>query len=279
MPPIRLLRASIAATLAASLLIAPPACAWPPMHLWRLASPANQPHRPTPSQPREVFPHVRLDRDAGLVELDGAIPINAHAQDGSVVFLEAIACRPDTKEHESLVVTSALASHVHAALLLLGLEPGAPGRWEWNDRTLSAVPPTGSALAITIAWIDDAGRTHEHTATDLIENRADGRTFTAAMRPENSGLPLFVFAGSRFVQHQGRELYDADGTGLIVGLHTFGSETIAPTVVLNHEASVQEPEWIASRALLPPRGTPVTVRIRPLPSAQPPAADPAAPRP
>ena len=41
-------------------------------------------------------------------------------------WLEQVACMVGTREHESLVVVEAKPSEVHAALLLLGLEPGTP---------------------------------------------------------------------------------------------------------------------------------------------------------
>ncbi|MCA9287551.1 MAG: hypothetical protein KDA05_03145 [Phycisphaerales bacterium] len=269
--------------------------AWPPLGLWRsrFTQQAAAPITPlTPAesandQPdaanrglHEVFPHVRLDLDACLVEFDAVVPINAHAADGSVVFLEAIACRPDTKEHESLAVTRALASHVHAALLLLGLEPGSPGRWEWEGTTIRAVPPTGPALRVTIAWTDVEGTEHEHDACDLIVRRdpdatdaravaresddaasASPQTLADALRADFADAP-FVFAGSRFVVREGREWYDADGSGLVVGLHTFGAETIALAHTMHHEAEIEAPEWIARADLLPTRGTPVVVRVR-----------------
>ena len=272
--------------------------AWPPIGLWRSrfaqphAAPVTPPEsagdRPdaTPSGLHEVFPHVRLDRDARLVEFDAVVPINAHATDGSVVFLEVIACRPDTKEHESLAMTRALASHVHAALLLLGLEPGSPGRWEWEGTTVRAVPPAGPALRITLAWTDADGTEHEHNACDLVVRRdpnatdtpggalevADDRdaestagasptTLADTLRDDFADTP-FVFAGSRFVVREGREWYDADGAGLVIGLHTFGGETIALAHAMHHEAQIEEPEWIARADLLPIRGTPVVVRVR-----------------
>lgn len=250
-------------------VLAPLSAAMPPYRLWRLQARTDNP---------AIFPHVRCLREAGVVEFDGQIAVHAHADDGSVVFLEVVACRPDTKEHEALVVSPALASHVHAALLLLEAEPGRPGGWDWIGQTLRTIEPAGTPLAITIAWADETGKDHEHAATDLIVNRADGRTLTEACAGEGISQhstaapgtssfadqtdPMFVFAGSRFVARDGSERYDADGTGLIVGLHTFGSETVAFKQTMSPEASVSEPEWIASRELLPARGTPVVVRIR-----------------
>ena len=62
---------------------------------------------------------------------------------------------------------------------------------------------------------------------------------------------------------QGRERYEAQGAGTLIGLTTFGTETIAWREVISPEASIQEPEWIADKAVVPAMGTPVTVRIRP----------------
>lgn len=256
--------------------------AWPPLGLWRSRCTQQAPAPITPLTPaesandqpdaaprglHEVFPHVRIDRDARLVEFDAVVPINAHATDGSVVFLEAIACRPDTKEHESLAMTRALASHVHAALLLLGLKPGTPGRWEWEGTAARAVPPTGPALRVALAWTDADGTNHEHDACDLIVRRdpnataASPTTLAHTLRADFADAP-FVFAGSRFVVREGREWYDADGSGLVIGLHTFGGETIALAHTMHHEAEIEEPEWIARADLLPIRGTPVVVRVR-----------------
>jgi hypothetical protein len=44
--------------------------------------------------------------------------------------LEMFACPKYTKEHESVVAINALSSHVHQALLLLGVEPGSPVVWD-----------------------------------------------------------------------------------------------------------------------------------------------------
>ncbi|MBA1697416.1 hypothetical protein G9H16_25470, partial [Escherichia coli] len=57
------------------------------------------------------FPHVRVDREARTVEFDAAVPIDAQARDSrgerTRVYLEIIACSFDSREHETLVVTSA----------------------------------------------------------------------------------------------------------------------------------------------------------------------------
>ena len=74
----------------------------------------------------------------------------------------------------------------------------------------------------------------------------------------------WVFAGSRTRRDPagaaGR--YVADSTGSVVGIVTFGDETIAYADVISDQASVDEPQWQADPAAMPPSGTPVTLVIR-----------------
>jgi len=64
-------------------------------------------------------------------------------------FIEAlglVACTKGTKEHESIVAIKAKPVHIHAALLLLGAEPGSPAtRQQLGDQAERwiDVPPSG----------------------------------------------------------------------------------------------------------------------------------------
>lgn len=210
---------------------------------------------------RELFPHVRADVKAGWVEIDGIVPIDCHDPATPIVYLEVVVCTPDTKEHESLVMTRARPSHVHAALLACGLTPGRPGSWTWDApaRALRAHAPTGDRLTVTIAYRDEQGRELEASAADWIVSEHTGRRLRGDGSPE---APTWVFAGSVMATRAGREVYDADGTGTLVGLATFGMETIAWPDVFSHEAAISEPEWIADVGRVPKYGTPVVVRLR-----------------
>lgn len=213
---------------------------------------------PKASGLREVFPHIRADVAARMVEFDGTVPIDTHDPRTPVVYLEVTVCTPDTKEHESLVVTQARPSHIHAALLAAGFQPGSPGSWKWENQKLSSIPPSGDPLEVSIAYRKEGGTEVEAPAISWIKNASpSGPKFGAAPGSR------FVFAGSALVKRQGKELYDADGSGLLIGLTTFGSETIAWSEVISHEAAVAEPEWIADATVVPKIGTPVVVRIRP----------------
>ncbi len=222
------------------------------------APPAVQPERGL----REVFPGVRADVKAKIVEFDGEVPIDCHDPKTPLVYLEVMVCTPDSKEHETLVMTKARPSHVHAALLACGFNPGKPGSWTWNaaEKKVESHAPTGDGLDVFIAYRDEAGKEIEARASEWITVGDGSRKF----EPRDADAKgWWVFAGSVTAKRAEREVYDADGTGTLVGLTTFGMETIAWRDVLSHEASVQEPEWVANAKLVPKAGTKVVVRIKP----------------
>lgn len=200
----------------------------------------------------ELLPGVRMNAAARWVEFDGFVPIDVNDPDAPDVYLELLVCSPDTREHEALVVTSVTPSHLHAGLLAIGLEPGRPGSFRIDGREVVAVDPIGptvevlvkieggSAFVPLLAWTK-----HRDRGTSLLD---DG----AAM----------LFAGSRMVTRQGREWYDADGAGTIIGLTTFGGEVVSLSTTISPEAGVAEPVWLADNDLVPPFGTPVTVRVQ-----------------
>lgn len=203
----------------------------------------------------EVFPHVRVDTKTRVVEVDATVPIDAHNEKTPIVYLELIACTPDTKEHEVLAVTKALPRHVHAALLMIGLKPGKPGEWDWTGPELVAHPPTGDPVGVSIAYEKD-GKVVEAPATDWVVSQKSGKTLA-------STGDHFVFAGSRIVTRQGREWYEAEGSGTLIGLTTFGGETIAWSRMYHNESDIEEPQWIANAELVPAYGTRVVLKLRP----------------
>lgn len=229
-------------------------------------TPARAAPSPEPAALVQLFPHVKIDRVAKRVEIDGLVPIDCHNPETPRVFLEVLVCTPDSKEHETLVMTKARAQQVHAALLAIGLTPGAPGRVEWVDRKPAMIAPTGAALKVRfrvegtndeidpLAWVTLLRRGE---APRPLTTRTDGSP--------GADVGRFVFAGSRtrsMVDPQTgreREFYAADVDGTVVGLTTFGTETVAWSQVFSPESAVQEPEWIANVAAVPKVGTKVTV--------------------
>lgn len=229
------------------------------------ATPPATPVTPvTPAQPatpssgmRELFPGLRIDVAQKLIEIDATVPIDAHNPRTPRVYLELFVCPPDTKEHEAVALTKVPPSQVHAALLLLGLEPGSPGKFAFEGKRLVSTPPKGPSVRVTIAH-EHNGSEVELPATDWAITTRDGRTLTEFAPSER-----FVFAGSMFVKRDGREFYYADMDGTLIGLTTFGGECIAWTGMHNPDSGIEEPHWIANSAAVPPFGTPIKVRIRP----------------
>ncbi len=210
----------------------------------------------------KVFDHIRVNVADHIVEFDGFVAIDCHHPQTPDVYLEVIVCALDSREHESLVATRARPSHIHAALLAAGLEPGAPGGWEHAKPTL----PTGQTVRIEFivpshpdlptdprAWIksnDPAHKDQSLLAWDAAQDTPSSWMFAGSLMVERSlgGAPK-------------REVYAADGTGQIIGLHTFGTEVLAWSRVWSPDAGALEPEWLADAEVVPPVRTPVVVRI------------------
>ena len=191
------------------------------------------------------------------VEFTGFVPIDAHDPATPLVYLELVACIPDTKEHEALLVTMARPSHIHAALLLVGLQPGKPGGWEFENDTFRPIHATGDAVDVVITYSSADGKQVSVTPQEMIVDASTAEIFGA----KDAGH--WVFAGSRLVSRQGSERYDADGAGMVIGLTTFGAEVIAWSRTISPDSDMQAPEWIASNKAVPPAGTNVTVTLRP----------------
>ncbi len=205
----------------------------------------------------QMFSHVRVDQTLGIVEFDGWVPIDCHDPRTPDVWLEQVVCITDTLEHESLVVSLAKPSEVHAAMLLVGLEPGKPGSYRWDGQCVVGVSPEGDAVGVTFVHEDDEGN-------EVVSDPLSWVVDVTGTRSLGDGLqdrPAFVFGGSRFVAYNGPEVYDADMSGTLIGLATFGGETIAFTEVISHEAMYQEPEWLANAKRVPEYGTKVRVRL------------------
>jgi hypothetical protein len=224
---------------------------------------------------REAFPRVALDARARVVEIRGEVPIPVGHPQYPRIFLEVICCTPDSKPHEALCASPARASHVHAALLAIGLTPGTPGVWTLPEGARSPVPtdPTGPGLDVTLVWRDDAGTDIEKHPGELVRSVRTGRTLLETMREQDASAqgaggprPGWVFAGSRMVPRRGAgatgEVYLADVEGVHVGLTNFGHEVVQFRDMVSPDSTVREPEWIADAALCPPERTPIAVRLR-----------------
>lgn len=212
-----------------------------------------------PDGGQKLFPYLRINAQERWLELEGFVPIDVNDPDAPLVYLEQFVCARESpevrasKEHESLVSTSAKASHIHAGLLLLGLEPGSPTKWKTeDDGTVTAIDPTGPKIRVEFIWTDDAGKTHTAKPQDWVRHFETKEPF-----PDGHWL----FSGSLFVDYGRGEVYDADYSGLLVGLASFGGEVVSWQSAIHHDSGVATPVWSANNDTVPKFNTPVRVRL------------------
>ena len=92
-----------------------------------------------------TFKHLQLDLKERRVMVDAEVCKRTGP-------LEFLICRTGTKEHESILRTNALPSHIHASFLALGLSPGMPARWSGQGDSATFLPPQGAGVKITLSW-------------------------------------------------------------------------------------------------------------------------------
>lgn len=196
------------------------------------------------------FPGIRVKVKEKYVELDGETCYD-------LSWLEFVACSPNTKEHESLVMMTQRPSNIHAAMLLAGFESGEPGKWTYENKKFELIPPKGSKLKIEVRYTDRSGKTVTRNVCDWIRDHLGKHKFPC--RP-------WVFGGSAIEpnpEFMGEgEHYVADMTGSIIGLATFSDEVIGYSDVFSPDADVHVPEWEANNSVMPEGGTKVTVIVR-----------------
>ena len=186
------------------------------------------------------------------------MPIDVRERDRTgytlIRYLECIAVTPMSgKDHEALMVTSVRPSTIHAALLTLGLEPGRPGSIAWDGASAVSTPATGDPVAITLRAADQPPP--GVSITEFIIHADTGERFDAPPLAESS---QWVFSGS-LVEGS---TYVADAEGLVVGLHTFGSEMVSLQAAISPDSFIEEPRWIAHPQRTPPFGTEIVLRIQ-----------------
>lgn len=264
---------------------------WPPPG-WStgLSVPGQPVQQPATRQPVEAdkwvdaFPHVRVNRGLKAVEFDGVVAWDFHDADAPRTELELLVCLPmRDKEHESLVLSQAKGAHVHAALLMAGLEPGTPGKFDFGEEQAPAikrVPPTGPLVTVSFHYLKDGKECVDFPSSWFVdevekkefEERLELRRQQGAQGDRRDvnllGAPplRLVFAGSKVGQMRNEQgdkvnVYNADELGCLIGLCTFGNETIANSRVVSPDSGVDAPRFVAKNAAIPPRDTAVRVRI------------------
>ena len=184
---------------------------------------------------------VWVDKKAKLVMFAGHVCLT----DGQ---LEMFICPRGTKEHESVIASSVLSSHVHAALLLIGCNPGKASAWDPVYR-----PVSGPTIDATLKWRDEkSGKTSSLDAKQWIRDSQTGKAMTQR----------WVFGGSGFWKDPdtGQEVYFGD-SGELICLSNFSTATIDVDV-----KSSQANDGLMFEAFtenIPPVGTKVYTILKP----------------
>jgi len=171
--------------------------------------------------------------------------------------LEPLLCLKGTKEHEPVLATPAVPRQIHAGLLLTGAEPGRPIRF-----LPKFIPPSGSSIGIELHWTEEGK-----------PRRADAREW---IKDERAGTALrtdWVFAGSELYVDPATKttIYAADDGDLITVANFASSILDLPFASTANDAGRT---FVANTDRIPPRGTPVTLFMRPRPAPTPPGHRP-----
>lgn len=163
-------------------------------------------------------------------------------------LLEFFACVAGTKEHESILALPVKPHVIHAGLLAIGAEPGAPAQFDPKF-----VPAKGEKIEVKVRWKDAEGKIREVDAQDWVLEAASKKKMS---------IP-WVFTGSVLRKmDDGVTVYLADATGEIIGLSNFPASVL--DVPIESTDSNEELLFTPNTAEIPEVGTRVTVLLRPI---------------
>jgi hypothetical protein len=229
-------------------------------------------------KPRDAGPPL-VDDPKSLIPLQATAPVWIDNKNKWVV-LQGEVCSVDypleffvsipTKAYESVLSVDVEAWIVHSALLRVGAEAGHPARFDANVSPPKFVPPTGTEIAIEVRWKDADGKVQSASAQQWVRDIKTKKALNAN----------WVFAGSVFVTNQetGKEHYAADGGELICALSSPYAMLDLP---MFGYGAIEARSFEAFKEHIPPRGTSVTLLLKPILSTNPsakraPAAKPPA---
>ncbi|MCE9589848.1 MAG: YdjY domain-containing protein [Planctomycetes bacterium] len=221
------------------------------------APPATQPA--TDADHPASLPHIHVDVANKVIDIEARVATR------EAKWLELLACTPGTRDYEAILTTPAQPSHIHLALVMIGLEPGAPMRWWRDGDEVKSSPAHGPSVIVTIVTRSGAVE-RETPANEWIVNQKTGEVLPAGH---------WLFTGSEFAEIEGRRAYRADLNGTVISLVNFSDD------LLTHESAMtnmsDDSTWGCRTAVIPPVGTIVLIRLRPgpAPASTQPATQPA----
>lgn len=203
------------------------------------AAPASRPATGPATLPAGKLPHLEVDAKAKRLRVE-CETLNVRSP------LEFFCVVRGSSEHESVLRSDVKPSHLHMALLMLGLEPGAP--LTWSEQEQKWLPPHGPALKISVEYEKD-GKVVQYPANRLMRG-TESKKEAPAM--------TWIFAGSRLME-DGK--YAADVTGYLVSIVNFELTVIdVPKIASSANETL---EWEYNPDLVPKTGTKVWMILEP----------------
>src|SRR5437764_14477486 len=188
----------------------------------------DQPAPPPATNPAGHFPFLEVDVHAKRIRVE-CEALNCKNP------LEFFCCSTGTNEHESVLRSGVKPSHLHAALLMLGLKPGEGVRF--SEAQNKWLPPHGPPLAISVEMEKNGDRI-----------TVPGYRLMRDLKSKREMPPMtWIFAGSRIMPDN---VYGADATGYLVSVVNFELSVIdIPELASSANETL---EWEANLDLPPP---------------------------
>lgn len=215
---------------------------------------------------------MRIEPESGVIRVEGEVCIEQG-------ILEYLAVARGGKAYESLVSLNCRPSHLQAALLIAGYQPGEvdpPVRGDFApDGDPAAHPTPEGALQVTAPpsrYWSDSSREPTRVTLEVELQRADGawerRPIESMLLDRSTRRPpsrlMWAFTGSFFHRDpsSGFEVFVADAEKSLIALW------YDPTALLNLSQDVGNPYrgedtgLEANPETLPARGTPIRLILR-----------------
>lgn len=168
-----------------------------------------------------------------------------------------LTCFHAGKDHESVISANFDAQHLHIALLACGLKPGKPASFVNEKRDFDYKPATGDKVRVLVQY-QAQDRLVTHRAQRWVKNADSGQELKID----------WVFAGSTlWPDEEGkRPPFYGGNEGRVICVSNF----INAVLDLPIPSSEMDSDRLfrANAKLIPPRLTPVTVILEPLPSTK-----------
>jgi hypothetical protein len=146
---------------------------------------------------------------------------------------------------------------------MIDLDPGKPGGWRLEGERLVPIAAEGPDVCVALEYTDPQGVLRRSDPSQWVRAVPGGsRLSDADGSPGRSG---WVFAGSALLGSEASKSgvrYAADVDGSIIGVVSFGSETISWGRTWSPDTQTAGMVWYADPDLVPPMGTRVRVVIR-----------------